>query len=86
MYDRKRNSHFKYECGMKVAKKSFDTEKDALKVARYLNTQEHIIHKMVSYKCETCGKWHVGRNSTELTEEDRKHYKQLIEREKKFGF
>ena len=86
MYDRKRNSHFKYEIGKMVPKKSYESEKLALRAARFLNTKENIIHKMVAYKCETCGKWHVGRNNTELTDEDRKYYKQLLEREKKMGF
>ena len=27
---------------------------------------------------EKCGKWHVGSNSTILTDEDRKHYKDML--------
>lgn len=50
-----------------------------------MNTQEHIIHKMVVYKCAECGKWHIGRNSTELSNEDREHYKYMLSRNKKFG-
>lgn len=41
---------------------------------------------MVAYKCESCGKWHIGRNDTELTEKDRLHYKKMLDREKKLGF
>lgn len=33
---------------------------------------------MVAYKCSECGKWHVGSNSTVLTDEDRKHYKDML--------
>ncbi len=33
---------------------------------------------MVAYKCSKCGKWHVGSNSTVLTDEDRKHYKDML--------
>ena len=51
-----------------------------------MNTQDHIIHKMVAYKCAECGKWHIGRNNTELTEEDRQYYKKLLDRKKKIGF
>lgn len=47
-------------------------------IARFLNTKENIIHKMVAYKCSKCGKWHVGSNSTVLTDEDRKHYKDML--------
>ena len=86
MEKRDYRTHFKYEAGKLVPKKAYETEKDALKVARYLNTMDHIIHKMVVYKCHKCGKWHIGRNNKELTEEDRKHYIYLLKREQKYGF
>lgn len=85
MEKRENRSHFKLECGKLIPKKSYNTEKEALKIARFLNTKENIIHKMVAYKCSTCGKWHIGSNNSELTEEDRTHYKYLLEREKKLG-
>lgn len=85
MEKRNSRSHFKVELGVLKPKKSYETEKEALKIARFLNTQENIIHKMIAYKCSTCGKWHIGNNGSELTEEDRIHYRKLLQREKKWG-
>lgn len=84
MEARKYRSHTKWNGKEFVPKKSYETEKEAINVARYMNTQEHIIHKMVAYKCAECGKWHIGRNSTELSNEDREHYKSLLDRDKKY--
>ena len=86
MEKRNSRSHFKIELGVLKPKKSYETEKEALKIARFLNTQENIIHKMIAYKCSTCGKWHIGNNGSELTEEDRIHYRKLLQRERKWGF
>ena len=85
MERRNSRSHFKVELGVLKPKKSYETEKEALKIARFLNTQENIIHKMIAYKCSTCGKWHIGNNGSELTEEDRIHYRKLLQREQKWG-
>jgi predicted RNA-binding Zn-ribbon protein involved in translation (DUF1610 family) len=84
MESRKFRTHTKWNDKELIPKKSFDKEKDAVNAARYMNTQEHIIHKMVAYKCAECGKWHIGRNNTELTKEDREYYKSLLDREKKY--
>jgi DNA-directed RNA polymerase subunit RPC12/RpoP len=85
MEKRNSRSHFKIELGVLKPKKSYETEKEALKIARFLNTQENIIHKMIAYKCSTCGKWHIGNNGSELTEEDRIYYRKRLQREKKWG-
>ena len=85
MEKRNSRSHFKIELGVLKPKKSYETEKEALKIARFLNTQENIIHKMIAYKCSTCGKWHIGNNGSELAEEDRIHYRKLLQREQKWG-
>ena len=85
MEKRNSRSHFKIELDVLKPKKSYETEKEALKIARFLNTQENIIHKMIAYKCSTCGKWHIGNNGSELTEEDRIHYRKLLQREQKWG-
>lgn len=74
-------SHYKIGInGEYEEKKSYETEKEALKVARFLNTRENIIHKMVAYKCVKCGKWHVGSNNTVLDEEERKKYKKKLQK------
>ena len=86
MEKRNSRSHFKIELGVLKPKKSYETEKEALNIARFLNTKENIIHKMIAYKCSTSGKWHVGSNDKELTEEDRIHYRKLLQRTQKWGF
>ena len=63
------------------AKKSYGTEKEALNIARFLNTQPNIIHKMIVYKCIKCGKWHIGNNGTVLTDEEREKIKEKLRHE-----
>ena len=43
-------------------KKKFDTLDDAIIEAKRINSLEKTIHKVVSYKCEVCHKYHIGRN------------------------
>lgn len=85
MEKRKYRTHTKWDGRKFVPKKSFNNEKDAVNTARHINSQMYTIHKMVAYKCQECGKWHIGRNNTELTDEDRQHYKNMLNRNKKFG-
>ena len=71
-------SHYKVENGQLVEKVSYDTEEQALTVARFLNTKDNIFHKMVAYKCSKCDKWHVGSNGRLLTDEDREKAKKKL--------
>ena len=64
-----------------TAKKSYGTEKEALNIARFLNTQPNIIHKMIVYKCIKCGKWHIGNNGSILTDEEREKIKEKLKNE-----
>lgn len=81
MEKRSTRSHYKIgPNGVLEEKKSFDTEQEALKMARFLNTKDNIIHKMVAYKCVKCGKWHVGSNHTVLTDKDKIEYKKKLEK------
>ena len=73
--ERSTRSHWKVVNGNLVEKKTFATEKDALAMARFLNTKENVIHKMVAYKCIKCGKWHIGSNNTVLDDEMREKYR-----------
>jgi predicted CXXCH cytochrome family protein len=57
-----------------VEKRSYDTDKEAIEIARQMNTNEIQIHKAIAYKCLKCHKWHVGRTSKILTEKDKKRY------------
>lgn len=47
-------------------KKSYDTLDDAIKACKILNKEEKQIRKLVSYKCNICFKYHIGRNNTIL--------------------
>ena len=70
---------FKYigENGEKVEKpkKQYANEQEAFKQACYYNAYGNTIHKLAAYKCWSCGKWHIGRTSHVLTNEDREKYK-----------
>jgi hypothetical protein len=61
-----------------VPKKAFDTLEDAIVVAKFINSQDHVIHKVVSYKCKVCHKFHVGRNGKELKDKERQKHKNQI--------
>ena len=75
------HSHFKKDIdGKFVPKMSYDTERDALTVARFLNTKPNVIHKKVIYKCMQCGKWHIGSSTKIITDKDREHAKKELEK------
>ena len=40
----------------------------------FLNSSKDKIWKMVAYKCDKCGKWHVGSTHKRLTDEERERY------------
>jgi len=52
------------ENGNKVwkPKKKFDTLDDAIEACKHINGLDKTIHKVVSYKCTVCHKYHIGRN------------------------
>lgn len=81
MEKRTTRSHYKIVGDKMTAKKSYDTEQEALSVARFLNIQPNIIHKMVVYKCIKCSKWHIGSNGTVLTEDEREKIKEKLKHE-----
>lgn len=81
MEKRTTRSHYKIVGDKMTAKKSYDTEKEALSVARFLNLQPNIIHKMIVYKCIKCGKWHIGHNGSILTEEERNKIREKLKNE-----
>ena len=43
-------------------KKKFETLEEAIKECVRVNNKPQTIHKVVSYKCKTCHKFHIGRN------------------------
>lgn len=50
-YDENGNKHYK-------AKKGYNTQDQAVEMARKLNLSPQTIHKYSVYKCQICGKWH----------------------------
>ncbi len=59
--------------GVKSFKKkvAYNTLEDAIKEAKKQNLLETHTQKLVSYKCEYCCKFHIGRNGKPITEKDR---------------
>lgn len=84
--DKKRNdrSHYKIVNGEFIPKKAYETELDAVTMARFLNSRENVIHKMVAYKCSKCNKWHIGSNGRLLTKEDREKYNEKLKVERHY--
>jgi hypothetical protein len=48
----------------------------AIEHAKKENTKEKHIHKLIAYKCNICGFYHIGRNKTVLTDKERKKSKE----------
>lgn len=84
MEKRNDRSHYKIVNGQLVPKKSYETELDAVTMARFLNSRENVIHKMVAYKCSKCNKWHIGSNGRLLTREDREKYNEKLKVERHY--
>lgn len=81
MIKRSARSHYKVVGEKLIEKKQYETELDALTVARFINTQPDAIHKSIAYKCIKCGKWHIGTTDKELTEKDREHAEKMLKQE-----
>jgi len=56
-------------------KLKFETLDLAIEYAKKVNSLDHIIHKVVAYKCGKCHKYHIGRNGKELTDKERTKFK-----------
>lgn len=63
-------------------KQRFNTQDEAIEYAKYVNSLDHIIRKVVPYKCKFCGKYHLGRNGKILKEKERNEHKNQIRYEK----
>lgn len=48
-------------------KKKFNTLDEAIAECKKENAMPHRIHKVVSYKCNVCHKYHIGRNGKKIT-------------------
>jgi len=47
-------------------KKQFDSLEEAISRAKTINNKKGQIHKVVSYKCSICYKFHIGKNGKPL--------------------
>lgn len=64
------------------SKRAFNTELDAIKEARRRNLHPQTIHKYVAYKCDVCGKWHIGKHCSKiLTGDDREKIRKAMYKE-----
>ena len=52
-------------------KRKFDTLELAISHCKKMNILPDRIAKIVSYKCNTCHKFHVGRNGNEIKDKER---------------
>ena len=81
------SKHYKFEGYDKdmnkrmVPKKAYPNEVSAQIACYELNLKPHSIHKIVCYKCPTCGKWHLGHHSNkQLTDDDRSKIRKKYEK------
>lgn len=49
---------------VKKDKFKYQTLEEAIAAAKIINSRDKQIHKVVAYKCNTCFKYHIGKNST----------------------
>tara|TARA_R110000772_G_scaffold260587_1_gene378660 strand:+ start:501 stop:818 length:318 start_codon:yes stop_codon:yes gene_type:complete len=59
-------------------KRQFSTHDLAVQACKVINLREHQIHKLVTYKCNVCHQYHIGRNGKEINAK----YKRKIRRER----
>ena len=81
------SKHYKFEGYDKdmnkrmIPKKAYPNEVSAQIACYELNLKHHSIHKIVCYKCPTCGKWHLGHHSNkQLTDDDRSKIRKQYEK------
>jgi len=75
-YDEQRNPIYK-------PKKHWLTQDEAIDVAKFVNSQDHVIHKVVPYRCKICNKYHLGRNGKELKDKERQKHKIQIKNKRR---
>jgi len=62
------SSHFLLNGKPKI---KYNTEEDAVIRCYEMNIKEGQVHKMVTYQCPVCKKWHIGNSKKVLTPEER---------------
>ena len=51
-------------------KEKFNSLDEAIEIAGKMNLRKGQIRKIISYKCDMCHHYHIGRSKKELTEKD----------------
>ena len=81
------SKHYKFEgydkdMNKRMAPKNAYPNEVSAQIACYeINLKPHSIHKIVCYKCPTCGKWHLGHHSNkQLTDDDRSKIRKQYEK------
>ena len=81
------SKHYKFEGYDKdmnkrmIPKKAYPNEVSAQIACYEINLKPHSIHKIVCYKCPTCGKYHLGHHSNkQLTDDDRSKIRKQYEK------
>jgi len=66
-----------------VDKVKFNTLKEAIAEAKKQNAMPGKEYKLVSYKCNVCHKYHIGRNGTLITDKYRSKLKEEKQEERR---
>lgn len=61
-------------------KRQFVTLTSAIMHAKEMNCKKEHKEKVVSYKCTTCHRYHVGRNGSLITDKEREKFKKELEK------
>ena len=61
-----------------VPKKAYDTLDEAIVAAKHMNARRETIHKLTSYKCDECFKYHIGKSKYILKDKDREKYRKEL--------
>jgi len=56
----------------------FNTLDEAIVAAKKANSREQTLTKLVSYKCNYCQKYHIGRNGKDLTDKEKAKYRKEL--------
>ena len=59
---------------------AYNTQAEAIQVAKHMNSKPKQIIKLVAYKCKSCHKYHIGRNGKVITPRDRTKFEAAIVR------
>lgn len=65
-------------------KRAFFTLDSAIAHAKLMNTREDRIEKVVAYKCNTCFRYHVGRNGNTIKDKEKVKIQKSLEKPKTF--